>query len=107
MFAWCLSNFLFLGAYISGIFLFYRAGKNSYKYSGLANLADTVGVTEVDGAVAISVSSKKKAGKFSTSLVKKNARRTIYAAGAVAKSKRPDLQVSRKERTFVCMGLDH
>ena len=70
-----------------------RTGRNSYKYSGLANLDDTVGVTEIDGAVAVSVSSKKAGKYFGTTLVKKNARRTIYAAGAIAATKRPDLKV--------------
>ena len=74
----------------------YRSGKNSFKYSGLANLNSTVDISEVDGAVAISVSSKKT-GKFATSLCKKNTRRSIQAAGAVAASKRPDLKV----RTFL------
>jgi large subunit ribosomal protein L28e len=70
--------------------LIYRSGKNSFKYSGLANLNSTVDVSEVDGAVALSVS--KKNGKLATSLCKKNTRRTIQAAGAVAASKRPDLK---------------
>jgi len=70
----------------------YRSGKNSFKSSGLANLGNTVDVNEVDGAVAVSVSSKKN-GKLASSLCKKNTRRTIQAAGAVAASKRPDLKV--------------
>ena len=71
----------------------HRYNKNSYKFSGLANLNNSVGVSEVDGAVAITTSSKKKAGKTNATIVKKNARRTAYAAGAVAASLRPDLKV--------------
>ncbi|KAL4439471.1 hypothetical protein ABPG77_008800 [Micractinium sp. CCAP 211/92] len=63
------------------------ANKNSYKYSGLANLSSTVDVASADGAVVVSKSSKKsKAGKLAGSVVKKNARRTNHAAGAEAVS---------------------
>lgn len=72
-----------------------RANKSSYKYSGLANLASTVDVAAADGAVVVAKSSKKsKAGKLAGSVVKKNARRTNFAAGAEAVSAgRADLKV--------------
>jgi hypothetical protein len=71
----------------------YSYNKHSYKYSGLANLEKTVGVDEVDGAVAIVTSSVKKPGKMNVTRVKKNARRANHAAGAVAASRRRDLKV--------------
>lgn len=78
----------------------HRANKNSYKYSGLANLSSTVDVASADGAVVVSKSSKKsKAGKLAGSVVKKNARRTNHAAGAEAVSAgRADLKASTPER---------
>jgi hypothetical protein len=55
-------------------------------------------VTEAEGAVAVQTSSKKRAGKLSTTLVKKNARRASYAAGAMAAIARPDLKDAAKAR---------
>lgn len=44
--------------------------KHSYKFSGLANLSNTVDVAPVEGGVALSVSSKKaKAGTQATGCV--------------------------------------
>lgn len=78
----------------------YRYNKHSYKYSGLANLEKTVGVAEVDGAVAIVTSSVKKPGKLNVTRVKKNARRVNHAAGAIAASRRRDLKVCVKVVAF-------
>ena len=79
--------------------LWHRLNLHSYKYSGLANLTSTVDVAPVEGGVAISKSSSKsKAGKLGQTIVKKNARRTNYAAGAVAASVRPDLKRAAQAR---------
>eukprot|EP00887_Chlorella_sp_A99_P003209 scaffold9.g3209.t1 len=72
---------------------------HSYKFSGLANLASTVDVAPAEKGVTIGVSSKKsKAGKLARTVVKKNARRTNVAAGAVAGSVRPDLKRAAQAR---------
>ena len=75
-----------------------RTGKNSYKYSGLANRGANVGVVEQDGAVAITVASKKNGIKTQKTAVKKNARRAAHAAGAVASKVRPDLVKAAKAK---------
>jgi hypothetical protein len=75
-----------------------RTGKNSYKYSGLANRGANVGVVEQDGAVAITLASKKNGIKTQKTAVKKNARRAAHAAGAVASKVRPDLVKAAKAK---------
>lgn len=70
-----------------------RYNKHSYKFSGLANLNKTLDIGAEGNSVTISKSSTRKAGKLAKSLVNKCARRTNYAAGAEAKSVRPDLKV--------------
>jgi Neuraminidase (sialidase) len=80
------------------ILVSYRAGKHSYKYSGLANRGNNVGVTEEDGAVTILLASKKNGIRTQKTAVKKNGRRSAHAAGAVAGKVRPDLQKAAKAK---------
>jgi len=74
--------------------------KHSYKYSGLANRSNTLDVSATaDDAVVVAKSSKKsKAGRMVGSVVKKNARRTNFAAGAEAAGTRPDLKSAAMAR---------
>jgi hypothetical protein len=75
-----------------------RTGKNSYKFSGLANLSKNVGIVEQDGAVSIQVPCNKHSYKTHRFAVKKNARRSAHAAGSVAKKIRPDLEKLAKAK---------
>ena len=70
-----------------------RYNKHTYKFSGLANLNKTLDIGAEGNSVTISKSSTRKPSKLAKSLVNKCARRTNYAAGAEAKSMRPDLKV--------------
>lgn len=82
-----------------------RAGIHSYKYSGIAN-SSKVGVSEEDGAMTISVASKKDAHKLQKTAVKKNARRSAHAAGAVARKVRPDLvKAAKAKASAVARGI--
>lgn len=88
------------------VYISYRTGTHSYKFSGLANRGCNVGVTEEDGAVTLSVTCKKQAQKTHKIPVKKNARRAAYAAGAVTKKVRPDLEkVAKAKASAVSRGL--
>lgn len=73
-----------------------RMAKNSYKFCGLSNRTKNIGVNEIDGAVNFAVTCKKHSQKTHNIAVKKNARRSAYAAGAVTKKVRPDLEVGRQ-----------
>lgn len=69
----------------------HSASKNTYKYSGLANVGKTVDVTSTDNCVTI-LKSSKAAGKLGATKISKNARRTNYAVGKEAQGVRPDLK---------------
>lgn len=75
-----------------------RKNKLSYKYSGLANWGNTVGVEQREDGVAILTSGKKQ-GKLSGCVAKKpSGRRLARAAGCVAGSRRPDLKRDAQAR---------
>jgi large subunit ribosomal protein L28e len=82
----------------SFVYASHRAGKHSFKYSGLANRGSNVGLTEENGAVTIVLASKKNGIKSQKTAVKKNARRSAHAAGAVAAKVRPDLVKAAKAK---------
>lgn len=71
---------------------------HGFAHSGLANFGKTMDVSERDGELVVSCSSKKRGGRLSSTVVKKKVRRCNYAAGAVAASVRPDLVRAAKAR---------
>jgi hypothetical protein len=83
-----------------------RTGTHSYKFSGLANRGQNVGVTEENGAVTLSVACKKHGHKTHKTPVKKNARRSAYAAGAVTTKVRPDLaKFAKAKASAISRGI--